>query len=338
MDLNTLWFWLIGILFIGFFILEGFDYGVGILLPFLGKDDDERRVLINTIGPFWDGNEVWVIAAGATMFGAFPHWYATLFSGFYLVLVLLLLALIMRGVAFEFRSKDARAGWRNFWDWMIFVGSFVPALLWGVTFGNLMRGVPINAQMEYAGDFLTLLNPYALLVGILAVAVMTLHGALFLLLRTEDEIATRVRGIVNRLWRGALALYIVTLLASALATDLLARPTAPIVAALIGGGTLFIAQRAHHHQRDGWAFALTALTIAATLVTFALTLYPRVMISTLKPEWSLTIYTAASTPYTLSVISVVAFIFIPLVIAYQAWTYYIFRQRVSKNKFGGSTR
>ncbi len=334
MDLPTLWFWLIGVLFIGFFILEGFDYGVGILLPFLGKDDDERRVLINTIGPFWDGNEVWVIAAGAAMFGAFPHWYATMFSGFYLALVVLLLALIARGVAFEFRSKDARRGWRNFWDWMIFIGSLVPALLWGVAFGNLMRGVPINAQMEYAGDFFTLLNPYALLVGIFTVAVMTLHGALFLLLRTEGEITTRVRGIVNRLWIVAFALFIVTLIASALATDLLARPTAPIVTALIGGVALFVAQRAHRQKRDGWAFALTALTIAATLLTFALTIYPRVMISTLKPEWSLTISNASSTPYTLSVMSVVALIFIPLVIAYQAWTYYIFRQRVSKKTVG----
>lgn len=330
MDLNTLWFWIIGVLFIGFFILEGFDYGVGILLPFYGKDDDERRIIINTIGPFWDGNEVWVIAAGGTLFGAFPHWYATMFSGFYLALILILLALIVRGVAFEFRSKDARRGWRNFWDWMIFVGSFFPALLWGVAFGNLMRGVPINAQMEYAGDFLTLLNPYALLVGVLAVAVMTLHGALFLLLRTEGELAARVRGAVNWLWWVAFGLYVLTLIASALATDMLARPTMPIVVAILGGVALFAAQRLHRRERDGWAFVMTALTIAATFVTFALTLYPRVMISTLKPEWSLTIYNASATPYTLSVMSVVALIFIPLVIVYQAWTYYIFRQRVTR--------
>jgi len=330
MDLNTLWFWIIGILFTGFFILEGFDYGVGILLPFFGKDDDERRIIINTIGPFWDGNEVWVIAAGGTMFGAFPHWYATMFSGFYLALILLLLALIVRGVAFEFRSKDARRGWRYFWDWMIFIGSFVPALLWGVAFGNLMRGVPINAQMEFAGDFLTLLNPYALLVGVFAVAVMTLHGALFLLLRTEDDLAARVRSAVNRLWLIAFGLYVVTLIASALATDMLSRPTQPIIVAILGGVALFAANRLHQQKRDGWAFTMTALTIAATLVTFALTLYPRVMISTLKPEWSLTIYNAAATPYTLSVMTVVALIFIPGVIVYQAWTYHIFRQRVTR--------
>ncbi len=330
MDLNTLWFWIIGILFTGFFILEGFDYGVGILLPFFGKDDDERRIIINTIGPFWDGNEVWVVAAGGTMFGAFPHWYATMFNGFYLAFILLLLALIVRGVAFEFRSKDARRGWRYFWDWMIFIGSFVPALLWGVAFGNLMRGVPINAQMEFAGDFLTLLNPYALLVGVFAVAVMTLHGALFLLLRTEDDLAARVRSAVNRLWLIAFGLYVVTLIASALATDMLSRPTQPIIVAMLGGVALFAANRLHQQKRDGWAFTMTALTIAATLVTFALTLYPRVMISTLKPEWSLTIHNAAAAPYTLSVMTVVALILIPGVIVYQAWTYHIFRQRVTR--------
>jgi cytochrome d ubiquinol oxidase subunit II len=330
MDLNTLWFWIIGVLFIGFFILEGFDYGVGILLPFFGKDDDERRIIINTIGPFWDGNEVWIIAAGGTMFGAFPHWYATLFSGFYLALVVLLLALILRGVAFEFRSKDARRGWRYFWDWMIFVGSFVPALLWGVAFGNLIHGVPINAQKEFAGTFLTLLNPYALLVGVFAVAVMTLHGALFLLLRTENALADRVRGAVKRLWQIAFGLYVLTLIASLLATDMLARPTFPILAALLGGAALFAAYRLHQRQRDGWAFAMTAVTIAATLVTFALTMYPRVMISTLRPEWSLTIYNAAAMPYTLTIMSVVALVFIPLVIIYQAWTYYVFRQRVTR--------
>lgn len=330
MDLNTLWFWIIGILFIGFFILEGFDYGVGILLPFYGKDDDERRIIINTIGPFWDGNEVWIISAGAMMFGAFPHWYATLFSGFYLAFVLLLLALIVRGVAFEFRSKDARRGWRNFWDWMIFVGSVVPASLWGVAFGNLMRGVPINAQMEYAGDFLTLLNPYALLVGVFAVAVMTLHGALFLLLRTEGELAARLRGVVNRWWLVAFVLYVITLIASALATDMLARSIMPMIVAILGGVTLFAAHWLHQRGRAGWAFTMTALTIAASFITYALTLYPRVMISTLKPEWSLTIYNAAAAPYTLTVMSVIALIFIPLVIVYQAWTYYIFRQRVTR--------
>jgi len=330
MDLNTLWFLLIGVLFTGFFVLEGFDYGVGILLPFLGKDDDERRVIINAIGPFWDGNEVWVIAAGAAMFGSFPHWYATLFSGFYLALVFLLLALIGRGVAFEFRSKDARPGWRKFWDWMIFVGSFVPALLWGVAFGNLARGVPIDAKMNYAGDFFGLLNPYALLVGLFALSGMMLHGATFLMLRTEGDIAERVRGAANKLWLPAIVLYISALIASALATDLLTRPTMPLVSAIIGGIALLAVYWLLRNQRAGWAFAMTAVTIVASVATFFLTLYPRVMISTLKPEWSLTIHNASSSPYTLTVMAIVAVIFVPIVLVYQGWTYYVFRQRVSR--------
>jgi cytochrome d ubiquinol oxidase subunit II len=330
MDLNTWWFLLIGVLFTGFFVLEGFDYGVGILLPFLGKDDDERRVLINAIGPFWDGNEVWVIAAGAAMFGAFPHWYATLFSGFYLALVFLLLALIGRGVAFEFRSKDARPGWRKFWDWTIFVGSFVPALLWGVAFGNLARGVPIDAKMNYTGDFFGLLNPYALLVGLFALSGMMLHGATFLMLRTEGDLAERVRGAANKLWLPAIVLYIITLIASALATDLLTRPTMPLVSAIIGGIALLAVYWLLRHQRAGWAFAMTTVTIVASVTTFFLTLYPRVMISTLKPEWSLTIHNASSSPYTLTVMAIVAVIFVPIVLVYQGWTYYVFRQRVSR--------
>ena len=165
MDLNILWFILIAVLYTGFFVLEGFDYGVGILLPFLGKDDTRRRIIINSIGPFWDANEVWLLTAGGATFAAFPHWYATLFSGFYLALFLLLVALILRGVAFEFRSKDENPRWRNFWDWMIFVGSFLPALLVGVAFSNLVRGVPIDANMNYVGGFWNLLNPYALLGG-----------------------------------------------------------------------------------------------------------------------------------------------------------------------------
>ena len=190
-DLNTLWFFLIVILFIGYFILEGFDFGVGILLPFLGKDDQERRIIINTIGPVWDGNEVWLITAGGAIFAAFPNWYATMFSGFYLALVLMLFALIVRGVAFEFRSKDRYPKWRNFWDWMIFIGSFVPALLWGVALGNILRGVPIDENMIYVGTFFTLLNPYALLGGLTTLTVFTLQGAIFLGLKTTDEILDR---------------------------------------------------------------------------------------------------------------------------------------------------
>ncbi|MEN6410659.1 MAG: cytochrome d ubiquinol oxidase subunit II, partial [Anaerolineaceae bacterium] len=200
MSLETIWFILIAVLFTGYFILEGFDFGVGILLPFLGKDDLKRRVLINTIGPHWDGNEVWLITAGGAMFAAFPGWYATLFSGFYLPLFLILIALIFRGVAFEFRSKDDRPLWRSFWDWAIFFGSLIPALLWGVALANFIRGVPIDASMNYTGGFWNLLNPYALVGGFVSLLGFTLQGAIFLSLRTTDFIHEGARKIVNALW------------------------------------------------------------------------------------------------------------------------------------------
>lgn len=187
MDLNTIWFILIAVLFVGFFFLEGFDYGVGILLPFLGKEDRERRAIINSIGTFWDGNEVWMLTAGGAMFAAFPNWYATLFSGFYLALVVMLLALIARGVAFEYRSKKDDPVWRNRWDWVIFVGSFVPALLWGVAISNLIRGVPIDDKMNFTGNFFTLLNPYSLIGGVASLLLFTLHGSIFLTLKLTDR-------------------------------------------------------------------------------------------------------------------------------------------------------
>src|SRR5512136_82348 len=200
MTLNILWFVLVAVLFTGFFFLEGFDYGVGILLPFLGKQDGERRMLINTIGPFWDGNEVWLLTAGGAMFAAFPNWYATLFSGFYLALLLILLALIVRGVAFEFRSKDKNPRWRSLWDWLIFVGSFVPALLWGVALANIVKGVPIDASKNYVGGFFNLLNPYALVGGLTSLAGFALHGAIFLSLKTTDGLMERAHTMANRLW------------------------------------------------------------------------------------------------------------------------------------------
>jgi cytochrome d ubiquinol oxidase subunit II len=288
MELQTVWFSLIWILFTGFFLLEGFDYGVGILLPFLGKDDTDRRVIINSIGPFWDGNEVWLITAGAAMFAAFANWYATMFSGFYLALVLMLLALIVRGVGFEFRSKDQRPAWRTLWDWMIFVGSLVPALLWGVAFANVVRGVPIDANMQYAGGFWNLLNPYALLVGVATVLVFTLHGAVFLSLKTTDVLAVAV------------------------------------VAVLLAVGW-FVRARRH-----GWAFVMSSLTIALTCMTVALGMYPRVMVSSLNGNWSLTVQNASSSQYTLQIMSIIALVFLPIVLLYQGWSYWVFRKRVGR--------
>ncbi len=229
MDLNTLWFVLVAVLYIGFFILEGFDFGVGILLPFLSRDKDaaqvdlKRRMMINTIGPHWDANEVWLLTAGGATFAAFPMWYATMFSGFYLALFLLLLALIGRGVAFEFRSKDKNPRWRSLWDWLIFIGSLVPALLLGVAFGNLVRGVPIDAEMQYAGGFFTLLNWYALLAGIAAVVTFTLHGAIFLSLKLTGELKEKALAAARRMWPIVVVVLIGLLVATYFETDILDR-------------------------------------------------------------------------------------------------------------------
>src|SRR5512141_2529184 len=219
MDLNILWFILIGVLFTGYFFLEGFDYGVGILLPFVSKDDTDRRVVINAIGPVWDGNEVWLLTAGGAMFAAFPNWYATLFSGFYLALVLMLVALIVRGVAFEFRSKDRNPRWRKTWDILIFVGSFVPALLWGVAFANIVSGVPIDAKMNYSGTSFDLLNPCALVAGLVPLLGFALHGALFLSLKTSGDVAARARLAAQRLWLPVVVVFAVLVVMTYAFTD-----------------------------------------------------------------------------------------------------------------------
>jgi cytochrome d ubiquinol oxidase subunit II len=331
MDLNSVWFILITVLFTGFFFLEGFDYGVGILLPFLGRDDTDRRVIINTIGPFWDGNEVWLLTAGGAIFAAFPNWYATMFSGFYLALVVMLLALIVRGVAFEFRSKDQRQRWRNVWDWLIFFGSFVPALLWGVALTNLMQGLPIDGDMQYRGDFFTLLSPYTLLGGVYGLVLMALHGAVFLSLRTEGELAEKARATALRLWLPAVALMVLALVGSYLATDMFTKlGVNPGIIPITGGAALLISGWFIRHKRDGWAFASTGVAVAVAIVTIFMTLYPRVMVSSLNPDWSLTIYNASSSDYTLSVMTVVALVFVPIVLIYQGWTYWVFRKRVSR--------
>ncbi len=331
MDLNTLWFILIAVLFSGFFLLEGFDYGVGILLPFLGKNDVDRRVIVNSIGPLWDGNEVWLLTAGGAIFAAFPHWYATMFSGFYLALVVMLVALILRGVAFEFRGKDKRPEWRNFWDGAIFFGSFVPALLWGVALANLMQGLPIDAKMIYTGSFFTLLSPYTLLAGLFGLSLMTLHGAIFLSLKTETDIAERARAAAYRLWVPTVILLFAALGASYMATDMYHKlGVDPGVIPIVGGAAILACGWFIRHKHDGWAFTMTGLTLITTVVTVFLTLFPRVMISSLNPDWSLTIYNASSSNYTLTVMTVVALIFVPIVLIYQGWTYWIFRKRITR--------
>jgi cytochrome d ubiquinol oxidase subunit II len=331
MELQTVWFILIWILFTGFFLLEGFDYGVGILLPFLGRDDTDRRVIINSIGPFWDGNEVWLITAGAAMFAAFPDWYATMFSGFYLALVLMLLGLIVRGVGFEFRSKDSRPAWRTLWDWMIFAGSLVPALLWGVAFANVARGVPIDANMQYVGGFWNLLNPFALLVGVATVLVFTLHGAIFLSLKTKDELVERAHRASGLLWLPSAALVLVGIIVGYFATDLFSH-RGPILwlLALAAGAAILAAGWFVRVRRHGWAFIMSSLTISLTCGTAALGLYPRVMVSSLNDTWSLTIQNASASQYTLQIMSIIALVFLPIVLLYQGWSYWVFRKRVGR--------
>ena len=330
--LQILWFILIAVLWIGFFFLEGFDFGVGMLLPFLGKKDEERRAIINSIGSVWDGNEVWLLTAGGATFAAFPEWYATMFSGFYLALFLLLIGLIIRGVSFEYRSKDVNPVWRNRFDWMIAIGSFLPALLLGAAFANLASGVPINADKMFTGNLFTLLNPYGLLGGLTTVAIFLLHGANFLGLKLEGELRERVNVFAKKLWIGATVLYIAlgvfTYVAGFWKRGIVNPGIVPIAAVAV----LLVAGYFINRKMEGWAFIMVALNIVLTQVTFFSMTFPNVMLSTTNPDWSLTIYNASSSQYTLTVMSIVALIFVPIVLAYQGWTYYMFRKRISTDK------
>ncbi len=336
MDLNTVWFALVAVLFMGFFFLEGFDYGVGILHPFVARTDEERRAVIHTIGPVWDGNEVWMITAGGAIFAAFPQWYATLFSGFYLALFLMLVALILRGVGFEFRQKVDQPGWRSFWDGMIFLGSLVPALLWGVAVANLVRGVPIGADMNYQGSFWTLLNPYGLLGGVAAIAVFTFHGANFLSLKLPEAMADRARAAARASAPVAVILAVLFVLGGyayglfGREGQLLAYLFAVLAALGLLAGWFFRVQ-----GEDALAFWATGLGVLFATATVFAGLYPYVMPSTLNPEWGLTIHNASASPYTLRVMTYVALVFTPLVLLYQGWTYWVFRGRVELGGKGG---
>ena len=329
MDLNTLWFVLIAVLFVVFFLLEGFDFGVGMLLPFLGRDDVQRRVVLNAIGPHWDANEVWLVTAGGAMFAAFPHWYATLFSGFYLALFLLLVMLVLRGVGIEFRGKRPEPAWRALWDRCVFIGSLGATLLLGVAFANLVRGVAIDQQMQYVGGFWALLNPYALAGGVTTTLLFALHGAVFLAIKTAGEIAGRALLVAGRLWWVALVALPAFAAYTYLETDILDRlGVVPGVIPLVVVAALVTAGYLVRRGRAGLAFGMTALLIVAGGTTMFMILYPRVMISTLNPDWSLTIYTASSSPYTLTVMSIVALVLVPFVLAYTAWSFWVFRKRV----------
>ena len=326
MSLPLLWFILIAVLWTGYLVLEGYDFGVGLLMPILGRTDTGRRVVLNTIGPFWDGNEVWLLTAGGAMFAAFPHWYATLFSGFYLALLLILLALIVRALGFEYRGKIDSARWRFWWDVAIVVGSLLPAVLWGVALTNIVRGVPIDAHMEFTGSLLTLLNPVALLGGLTTLALFVTHGAMFLSLRTEGEIRSGARrtALTTGPVAAVLAVVLLVVVHATSGGSVWSWIAAAIAAVALLGGLFACLRRA-----EGWAFAGTAVTIAGTVASYFLALYPNVMPSTTNPSYSLTITSAASTHQTLVIMSIVAAIFTPIVLLYQGWTYWVFRKRIT---------
>ena len=328
--LEELWFVLISVLFIGFFFLEGFDYGVGMLLPFLGKDDNERRQIINTIGPMWDANEVWMITAGGAIFAAFPDWYATMFSGFYLALVVILLALIVRGVAFEFRSKHDDPRWRSVWDWSIFFGSAVPALLWGVAFGNLVNGVPIDGEMHFTGNFFDLLNGYTLVCGLAALTVFVLHGAIFLSLKTNGVVRQRAEAVAEKAWYPTVVVAVALAAANYLYIDIFDKiGVNPGVMPVASAAALLSVGYFVRTRQFGWGFMLMGVTIVLSVATFFWFLYPNVMVSSTDEANNLSIDGVAASETALQVMTGVTLVLLPFVLIYFGWSYWIFRKRIT---------
>jgi len=328
--LAQFWFILIAILWTGFFVLEGFDLGVGILHGIIGRDETGRRMVINTIGPLWDGNEVWLIVAGAAIFAAFPGWYATMFSGFYLALVLLLAALMARGTSFEFRRKRDSAAWRRMWDGLLTGGSLLVPLLVGIALGDLLYGLPIDKSQNYTGSFWDLLQPYGIYTGITLVAICVLHGATFVTLKTTGDVADRAARIAAR--SGPIVALVV--IGWAIWTHVTASkgfwPNPVEIGIVI---VVIAAAWLAHERREGWAFACTTITIGLAMLTLFTDLYPNVMISSTNSAYNLTIANTASPSYTLKLMSVVAVILLPVVLAYTAWNYYVFRRRLVASDF-----
>ena len=336
MDLNLLWFGLLGALLVGYAILDGFDLGVGMLHP-LARTDTERRIFMNSIGPLWDGNEVWLVTFGGALFAAFPHAYATAFSAFYLPFMMLLFALIFRAVSMEFRSKRSSARWRRGWDVSFFVASGLATFLFGIAVGNSMIGLPIGSDMEFQGGFFDLLPPYALLVGALAVTTFMMHGSIFLYLKTEGELQDRIKKWMWRTFWAFLAVFLITTTVtlftiSHAAANFEQYPWAWII---VGLNFLAIANipRAIHQGRPLYAFISSSSTIAALTFMFGMALFPNLIYSSLNPEWSLTIFNAASSQKTLSIMRTIAFIGMPFVVAYTAIVYWTFRGKVDLGKF-----
>jgi cytochrome d ubiquinol oxidase subunit II len=330
--LQTVWFLLISILWLGYFVLEGFDFGVGMLLRRVARSDAEKRAVLHTIGPVWDGNEVWLLVAGGATFAAFPELYATLFSGFYIALFGILAALIARGVAFEFWGKDESPRWRATWEWALLLGSALPALLWGVAWANIVRGVPLDAQGEFDGTLFDLLNPYALLGGLATLALFASHGASFLTLRTKGVLEERSRAAARTLAPVA------AVIVAGFALWTILRQAAgdgvePVSAVLVGAAAVAAAlAAARAGARPGAAFALSALTVVALFCGLFVELFPDALVSS-GPGPDLTLRAAASTNYTLTVMTVVAAALVPVVLLYQAWTYWVFRARLGGEDF-----
>ncbi|WP_445488978.1 cytochrome d ubiquinol oxidase subunit II [Niallia sp. 03133] len=331
LELNVLWFILVAVLFIGFFFLEGFDFGVGMSTQIIAKNDTERRILINSIGPFWDANEVWLITAGGALFAAFPHWYATLFSGFYTPLVVVLLALIIRATGFEFRAKGDSPLWKKSWDVCIFLGSLLPPLLFGVVFACFMQGLPIDKNMELKAGFFDIVNYYTLVGGLTVLVLCLVHGLMFTTLRTVGDLQNRARNTAQKL----LPLLGILLLAFTVLTYIksdIFDARGEILSAIFGLGVIvfvligfFISRK-----RDGWAFGMTGGVIILSFAAIFIGLFPRVMISSISDAFSLTITNAASGNYSLKVMTIVALTLLPFVLGYQIWSYIVFRKRVTE--------
>ena len=330
MTLVSLWFLIIAVVWTGFFVLEGFDFGVGLLHGVLGRSQEGRRAVINTIGPLWDGNEVWLVVAGAAMFAAFPGWYATMFSGFYLALVLLLGALMVRGTSFEYRGKRDRPAWRGTWSGLLTAGSLLAPFLIGVALGDLLHGLPINAQHEYTGSFWTLLQPYGIFTGLTLVVLCAVHGATFIALKTTGDL--RARAV--RLARNLSPFATLILLGFVIWTHSIAgKGLLPNPVEIAGVLAMFSVDWLIGYGRDGWSFAATTIAVAVTVLSIFSELYPRLMVSSTSPAFNLTIHNSASPSYSLKVMTVVALVLLPVVIAYTAWNYYVFRRRISEQVF-----
>lgn len=330
MNLNIFWFILIGMLYTGFFFLEGFDFGVGMLLPIIGRKDIERRAVLNTIGPHWDGNEVWLITAGGATFAAFPIWYATMFSGFYLAMFLLLIALIFRGVAIEFRSKTHSPKWRYGWDNAIAIGSFLASFLLGIVFTNLVKGLPIDNHQIFTGSIFMMLNPLSILGGITVASVFLLHGGNFLSLKLTDALRVRAIRFAQMIWIPVLILaggYMAFLVFST--TAFLEKGLIGLILPVLAMVSLVLTRIFLETKNEVISFATTGLAVVLIMAGIFTALFPNVMVSSTAAEYSLTIYNASSSPYTLKVMSIVAVVMLPIILAYQAWTYWVFRKRVS---------